>query len=75
MAAKNFSLKLFHIGEICSALGASVIDITNKPEHYGEILRKLLVGNAQNAGFGTAEPRASEKESILKSVVSLFSRN
>ncbi|MDR2435881.1 MAG: 4-alpha-glucanotransferase, partial [Puniceicoccales bacterium] len=50
MVAKNFPLKLFHIGEICSALGASVIDIANKPEHYGEVLRKILAGNAPSAG-------------------------
>jgi hypothetical protein len=67
MAAKNFSLKLFHIDEICSALGTSVIDIANKPEHYGRGARRRggewRPGGAQRGG--TRAPFKSETEAII----------
>jgi hypothetical protein len=74
MATKNFPLKLFHVDEICSALGASVVDIINKPEHYGEIFRKILDGSTSNSDSKTVELHANEKKSILKSVAAFFGR-
>jgi hypothetical protein len=72
MLTKNFPLRLFHIDEICSVLGVNITNIIGKPEHYGEILGRILRGDV-DAGIQAPQP-IPEKKSILKSVVSFFGR-